>query len=436
MPQLLTDDEQQLVLEYIFNDRKLFIQSLGVFKPEYFEPPLDRAVEFSIEYFQKHHAIPDFDIIKVKTGVTFEVREIQPDEYDYCLEEVENHCRLAAVKIAFSDCIDRFDEGDISGIEYRFRDALSVAIKKELGTNQFENVAKRLQRMQENIDSRSIGCKTLDILTDGIRRGEMYLFAAETSAGKSVTLANVANWLAKDGLNVAIVTLELSEELTAKRMDSIITGIDSYSVFENIESVVELLKEKQSKYGSIITKKLPNGSNANDIRNYLMEYHLENGFYPDVLCVDYLDLMTPVTSRPKDGIFDVDKNISEELRDVFVEFNLYGFSASQLNRDATDLKRITKAHIAGGRSKLNTADVAVAIAMGGDDPDNDTGERLFQQLKIRNAARHPQPITLYLDPKTLRLTESPVRSSGNSIITGAKSQKRISDLLNNKKSNI
>lgn len=419
---LLNEEEQRLALEYTLSDAKLFSTVYGVLKPQYFDEPLNRVVEFVLDYYTQHNAIANFDILTAKFGMPFTRRETKDDEIEYTINTMEGHCKLAAVKLTFEECITDFEKGNIDAIAQKFEQANSISIHRSLGINQFENVKQRLENMQKHIDTRMIGMPRLDAMIEGIRRGEMLLVTAGTAGGKSVFLANISHCLTLQGLHGVYVSLELNEDSVAKRLDSILTGIESRAIFDNIDKVVESLAEYQKTSGSLITKKLRGNSNANAVRSYVMEYKLQMGRYPDFCVVDYLDLLHPI-EKGIQGAFDRDKAISEELRDVFDQYNMYGFTASQLNRGAVELSMggiPNHSHIAGGLSKLNTCDAAIAIIAPSEE-EVDTGERMVHQLKIRNGERHPAPFTMYLNPKNLRLTDTP------SIVTTPGAQHTMQD---------
>lgn len=403
---LLEEEEQKLFLDYVFSNRELFVTVCDIIQPEYFEPPYSSAVAFVKNYFFEHKQLPTLDFINARFKTFHEKSEVRLDEFEYITQTLETHCKLSAVRQAFEVSLEDFEKGNLGNIKKRFEDALLVSIQKELGTSQFADPRTRLIQMQENIDSRPIGIKPLDEMLEGVRRGEVVIFAAGSAGGKSITLANVGERMGRQKLDVLYITLELKEELTSKRMDSIITGIEAKAIFENIETVVNALKSVEQDYGHIDHKKFPSGATVNDFKAYIAEYHLRRGKYPDVVCLDYLDLMKPVDTSGKDGKFDMDKAITEEYRDFIGDINAYGFTASQLNRDSVGVEKITHAHIAGGLSKINTADAVVAIVAPTEE-EEDTGIRVFQQLKIRNGERHPRPVTLYLNPKNLRLEETP-----------------------------
>lgn len=422
----VVDPKQKLLLEFALSSKDLFINVAPILKPQYFSKPLDAVVKFTLEYFKEYHAIADRIVIHAETGVRLELHDISKDEMDYCIDELEDYCKKSAMRLAILDSADELasaDEEEDSVVNYGrieqiIRDAISVSLDKNLGLDMFVDPTSRLLKMLEEIDGRSFGYPSLDKITDNAKRGEIVLLAASSGGGKSVMLANFCNNFATQGLNVLYITLELNENLVAKRFDSIITGIDSRKIFDEIQAVAQLNQTMKSMYGSIFVKKMPTGCTTNDIRAYLMEYHLQFGFYPDMIAVDYMDIMSPNAANSRDGIFDRDKRIAEELRDLMIDFNIYGFTASQLNRDATNVEIVNHSHIAGGLSKINTSDVAFAILRNEEDRDN--GIIRLQAMKLRNAELDTNPIVLNWNNRNLQITDpgtAKVKATSDSTIT-------------------
>jgi archaellum biogenesis ATPase FlaH len=251
----------------------------------------------------------------------------------------------------------------------------------------------------------STGWKNMDDkLFGGMNRGELNIFAGGSGAGKSLFLANLGvNW-ALAGFNVVYLTLELSEELVSMRIDSMITGISTREVFKNIEDVELKVRMIGKKSGSLQVKYMPSGKTANDIRSYLKEYEIKTDRKVDVLLVDYLDLLMPMSKKisPAD-LFIKDKYVSEELRNLAVEKNCVFVTAAQLNRGAVEEVEFDHSHISGGLSKIQTADNVFGIftsrAM------RERGRYQIQLMKTRSSSGVGMKIDLEYDIDTLRITD-------------------------------
>jgi replicative DNA helicase len=141
-----------------------------------------------------------------------------------------------------------------------------------------------------------------------------------------------------------------------------LTGMGTKDVMKNSSDVELRVKMASKKAGRLQVVQMKNGSTVNDIKAYLREYQIQHNLHVDALLVDYLDLMMPVTVKvnPSDQ-FIKDKFVSEELRNLATELGILFVTASQLNRSAVDEIEFDHSHIAGGISKINTADNLIGI---------------------------------------------------------------------------
>jgi hypothetical protein len=120
--------------------------------------------------------------------------------------------------------------------------------------------------------------------------------------------------------------------------------------------------------------------------------------------VDYLDMMMPVSVKvdPSDQ-FIKDKYVSEELRNFAKELNILLITASQLNRSAVEEIEFDHSHIAGGISKINTADNVFGIftsrAM------KERGKYQIQCMKSRSSTGVGMKIDLEYNIETMRITD-------------------------------
>ena len=102
-------------------------------------------------------------------------------------------------------------------------------------------------------------------------------------------------------------------------------------------------------------------------------------------------------------MFVKDKYVSEELRNLAKELNCVFVTASQLNRGAVEEIEFDHSHIAGGLSKINTADNVFGIftsrAM------RERGRYQIQLMKTRSSSGVGQKIDLEFDVESLRIRD-------------------------------
>ena len=230
--------------------------------------------------------------------------------------------------------------------------------------------------------------------------------AGGSGAGKSLFLANLGiNW-ALQGLNVVYLTLELSEELVAMRMDAMVTGMATKDVFKNLDDVEMKVKMLGKKSGTYQVKYMPSGKTVNDIRAYMKEYEIKCGKKVDVLLVDYMDLLMPIGKKiSAENLFVKDKYVSEELRNLAMEKQCVFVTAAQLNRGAVEEVEFDHSHISGGLSKIQTADNVIGIftsrAM------CERGRYQLQLMKTRSSSGVGMKIDLEFNIETLKISDLP-----------------------------
>jgi len=399
-------DLQKLYLEFLQADKELFVRCNAIIDSEYFDRSLRSAVRFMQEHVEKYGDMPTLEQMKVKGSVELQdLRDNTSAHQDWFLDEFEKFCKHKGLEKAILASTDKLEKGEFGAVEMMIKDAVGIGLAKELGSNYWDDPAGRIQSIKDNRGQNSTGWKTMDtILYGGFNPGELNIFAGGSGSGKSLFMQNMAlNW-SLAGKNVVYVSLELSEELCGMRIDAMVTGMSTRDVMRNADDAALKVKMKGKKAGVIQTIQMPNGATINDIKAYIKEVQIQMGIKVDALFVDYLDLMMPVTVKvnPSDQ-FIKDKFVSEELRNLATELNILFVTASQLNRGSVDEVEFDHSHIAGGISKINTADNVIGIftsrAM------RERGRAQIQFMKTRSSSGVGSKLDLDFNIETLRITD-------------------------------
>ena len=398
-------EKQKLLVGYLLSDHDLFATCNSIVRPSYFDPSVKRVIKFSQEYFEKYKALPSLDVIKSETGVGFEKRNLTKAEVKYASDQVEQFCKNQAMAEVILGAPKLLQEGDFGKIEMNMKAAVGVSLNRDLGTDYFSNPEARLKKLLDSSRLISTGWRDVDeILGGGVGRQELLLFGANSGVGKSVAMLNLAANLLSQGLNGIYFTLELSEEVVAKRLDSMLTGIGQNDIFKNIHKIAHDIEEAKSLMGKFYVKRFPESStNANHLRSYIKEFESVHGFLPDFIVVDYLDLMTTNHKIPLDNLFIKDKYVAEEARALGHDFDCLVISASQLGRAALEADHVHQGHIQGGISKVNTCDNFIAIVQ--TEQMRAAGEYVFEYAKTRNSNGVGKKTILNWDPIALRITD-------------------------------
>lgn len=403
-----TPEVQTLFLRMMVTNAELYTRVANIMNAANFDKALRPVAEMFKEHGEKYSVLPDATQIKALTGQDIDpIPELNEGHYQWFLDEFEKFTKKQELERAILKSADMLEKGgDFSPVEKLIKDAVQISLQKDLGTDYFADPRTRLLALKSNNGQNSTGWPTMDrALYGGFNRGELQIFAGGSGSGKSLFLQNLAvNW-SQAGLNGAYITLELAEGLCSMRIDSMMTDTSSRNIFKDMDNVEMKVKIMSKKSGKFRIKYMPAQSNVNDIRAYCKELMIQTGMKIDFLCVDYLDLLMPVSVKVSpENLFVKDKYVAEELRNLAKELNVLFVTASQLNRSAVEEIEFDHSHISGGISKINTADNVMGIFTSRSM--RERGQYQLQLMKTRSSSGVGQKIELLFNVETLRITDA------------------------------
>ena len=398
----------------MLTNAELYTRVMNIMNSDNFDRSIRPVAEFIKEYSTKYSLLPDITQIKATTGIDVELIEDFSDKHtEWFLAEFESFTKRQELERAILKSADLLEKGDFGPVEKLIKDAVQISLQRDMGTDYFADPKARINKYFNAGGQQSTGWPQLDkLLYGGFSRGELNIFAGGSGSGKSLVMMNIAlNWL-QMGLSGVYVSLELSEELTSLRTDAMLTSMSTRDIRKDIDSTELRVKMAGKKAGQYRVKGLPAQSNVNDIRSYLKEVQIQTGMRVDFVMIDYLDLVMPVSVKvnPNDQ-FIKDKYVSEELRNLAKELGILMVTASQLNRSAVEEIEFDHSHIAGGISKINTADNVFGIFTSRSM--RERGQYQIQCMKSRSSTGVGQKIDLDYNIETMRITDSDPEGNGD-----------------------
>ena len=397
---------QTLFLQMMLTNAELYTRVMNIMNSQNFDKSLRPVAEFMKEYSDTYSILPDIKQIKATTGIELEVIEDLGEKHiEWFLAEFESFTKRQELERAILKSADLLEKGEFGPVEKLIKDAVQISLQRDMGTDYFADPKARINKYFNAGGQVSTGWPQMDkLLYGGFSRGELNIFAGGSGSGKSLVMMNIAlNWLAQ-GLSGVYISLELSEELTSLRTDAMLTMMSTRDIRKDIGTTELRVKMAAKKYGQYRVKGLPAQSNVNDIRSYLKEVQIQTGIKVDFVMIDYLDLVMPVSVKvnPNDQ-FIKDKYVSEELRNLAKELGILMVTASQLNRSAVEEIEFDHSHIAGGISKINTADNVFGIFTSRSM--RERGKYQIQCMKSRSSTGVGQKIDLEYNIETMRITD-------------------------------
>jgi hypothetical protein len=208
-----------------------------------------------------------------------------------------------------------------------------------------------------------------------------------------------------EGRKVLYVSLEMSEDKIAQRFDSVMTLIPQFRLKDpshqlTVKERLEMFKN-QFPGSELMIKEFPTGqASINTIRNLLVQLKNYNDFEPDVLIVDYLELLRPTREIQQE--YHAQQKIAEELRGVAMEYNILVWTATQTNRQGRMVKVITDAELGDSYGKIRTCDFAISLNQS--EEEFDEGKMRAYVIKSRNG-RPRFSVPMKVDYNVLRMEE-------------------------------
>lgn len=386
MPKFEFDRAFQVeVLSLVFQKWDFLVFAADVIEPEYFD---DKVLVWFYQtitsYYHQYNQRPSMTVVKnelLKAAKNKRIKKEEIDSFmevyrelpehvlaeDYIREEVIRFCKMQATKKALLEIGEMMHSEDPNvwdAIGKRLDNARSVGDDAtDLGVRYFEEVEERvrLRALGDNKLVMPTGITDLDnVIGGGLEEEQMMIWMGGTGTGKSLALAHCAKRAVVGRYKVVYYTHELSADVIAKRFDSCLSRVPIMEIDLHGDTVVQKVQKWGRMYGeNLIIKQYPPGqASVNTLRAHLTMLH-NSGFKPDLVVVDYLDLLKPLTSY--NDAYDDLGAIATDLRGLAVEFKVPLQTATQVNRSGMQSDVVELHHISDSLKKLFVADIVVPI---------------------------------------------------------------------------
>ncbi len=197
---------------------------------------------------------------------------------------------------------------------------------------------ERFEYLSANQDEKRgvpTGFTALDNVLAGFQKSDLIILAARPSMGKTTFALDLArNAGLKYGASVGIFSMEMSDQQLVDRLLAAEAGVDSWKLrtgklstdheFEAVQEAMAKLSE-----ASIHIDDQP-GNNILKMRSSARRLKNEHGL--DMLIVDYLQLMSPTSTKASDSMTQQVTEISRSLKILARELDVPVLALSQLSR--------------------------------------------------------------------------------------------------------
>ena len=399
---------EQVILENLIKDDAYVRKVIPFLKPDYFMQYEDKKVfDIIFNFVEKYNNPPSKQAIILAVNEDTSLNEdshakcmevintLNGDEVnrDWLVDETEKFCKDKALYLGVMESIQIIDgknkEKSTDALPSILSEALSVGFDTNIGHDFIEDAEKRYDfyhRLEENVE---FDLDMFNKITEGgLSNKTLNIALAGTGVGKSLFMCHMASAAISKGKNVLYITLEMSEERIAERIDANLMNIPIQELGDLSKAMYDdrIKKINDKIEGRLIVKEYPTASaHSGHFKALINELKLKRSFFPDIIFIDYLNICSSSRFRPGSSAnsYTIIKSIAEELRGLAVEQDVPIVSATQTTRGGYDNSDVSLTDTSESFGLPATADLMFAIIS--TEELEQLGQFMIKQLKNRYA---------------------------------------------------
>lgn len=354
------------------------------FWDQYRTPPKEHLVDLVDQVCEANQASAD-----VLRSIAKSMQDtVETINRRFVLDQATRFVRQQRLKTAIIEAVDLIEKDQIEKAENMLtRTMVSTAIQQDYGTH-MRDTASMMRFLDANVEAFPTGIPILDLVDAGPARKQLQLFIAPTGKGKSWWLVHLGKMALLNRLKVVHLTLEMSEAKVAQRYCQSLFSLtkrqqtiqlmdietDEHGKFVSFEKLEEMVRPSfrdpdirqnlktrldKMRWRNLFIKQMPTGvASIADVEAYLDSLWITHRFMPDLLLVDYADLLKYDHSNQRAEL----GRLYKELRGLGIVRNIAVATASQGNRSSEDEKVVRIKHVGEDISKAQTADVVLTYS--------------------------------------------------------------------------
>lgn len=422
----------------------------------YFEEESEQLIYKAIsEHISKYNKRPSLEAISIAlnkvnniTDDTFKeaksflglLNEKRLDEIDvkWLTDETEEWCKrrdlILAIQRAVMIVRGEDKELTVNALPELLQKSLAISFDTSIGHDFLEDAEARYEFYNEDLERVAFDIEWFNKITkNGCPNKTLNIIMGGTGGFKSGTMCHMAAANLFGGKNVLYITLELSEERVAERIDAnmLDCDLDDLKDLPKDEYIRKIQAVKSMTAGRLIIKEYPTASaHAGHFRHLLRELKLKKNFIPHIIYIDYLNICASSRCRGGENSYTLVKSIAEEIRGLAVEFDVPIWSATQTNRSGYADSDVGLENTSESFGLPATADFFVAAITNKELEEQNL--IMFKQLKNRFAAitSDNEKFVVGITRAKMRLYDPDDNAQDNVSILGKATTKSQQEVLN------
>ena len=399
---------ERTALTQLVTNEKYARKVLPFIKGDYFSDKTERTVfEEITKFVDKYNKIPTQTSLEIEVQSRKDLNEHEYSkvveviktlestdvDFDWLVDTTEKFCKDKAVYNAIVEGISIIDGKDknrgADAIPNILTDALAVGFDNSVGHDYLRDSDSRFEYYHTVEEKIPFDLDFFNRITKGgLPPKTLNIALAGTGVGKSLFMCHMAANCMSQGKNVLYITLEMSEERIAERIDANMMNIPIGDLKDLSKQMFDdrIKKINDKIQGRLIVKEYPTASaHSGHFKALINELKLKRNFSADIIFIDYLNICSSSRFKPGSSAnsYTIIKSIAEELRGLAVEQDVPIVSATQTTRGGYDNSDVSLTDTSESFGLPATADLMFAI-ISNEELEN-MGQLMIKQLKNRYA---------------------------------------------------
>jgi len=343
--------EEHAIISLAFDAPEFFSSVSKYIRNEHFKDPHARFIYVVLERsIKKHGIIPTREIIRdtslkhltvddeYEPIVNLINRKSNPREVPSVKEELINFAKQRTYGLLYTqDVMESVNNGEYDKVEEIIEEARKITDVSQAGIWFFDRIQDLFVKDSET--KHTTGFPKLDRLINdgGPTKGDVFAWMAPTNVGKTMILCNTGESNIRKGKNVLHISLEGDIKKIQVRYAGVFTNIPAMTYSHRMakrQEIESLLRQCSTHTDAelVLYKFAADELDINTIRQTIEFLRRNKGFHPDVLIIDYLELMISRNKAYNKDDYVKQKAVATELCHLADKENITIFTATQTNR--------------------------------------------------------------------------------------------------------
>ena len=382
-------DTEKFIVKGLLENESFFRRVSTNLKKEYFSSTSAVVLKIVKNYYEKYSKIPPYAIVKKVVDKSIDnekqvklihgflnecenknVNTVREEEFLF--EETKEYVKEKSMFNFVTECAEKVYSGekmnDLEALSKRMQDIVSINWEEDLGVFYSDMLAfDALYDSLEDMNLRiPLGIPKLDdAIGGGIINKSLNIISGSAGTGKTLIMGNLACNAMKSGKNVVYISFEITKEHIHQRFTSAFTDIKMQKLVDMRDEVKGRIRKayEDNKIGEFVIAEFPPSSvTALQLDNYLNELKLKRNFSPDLIIIDYLGIMKPITNNASgSNSYERGKEVAENLRWLGYKHDCPIITGAQNNRSSVGETDVGMDAMSDSFGIGMTADLVIAV---------------------------------------------------------------------------